>query len=167
MLIVICWNWSCWVVTRSHVNANHTCRWRPFPPVILWLDTVYGPYPVWLFDLHLLPQRYGIGTRTITAIQPSCTVTVRSPKQATFILGNLQTLHIGIGIDLWPLSNILCIYIHTIGHGHQHGDRSGIRIGLKQGMSAAVYKVLWHRQATLIHGNLQSVSALATNSYLW
>ena len=42
MLIAICWNWSCWVVTRSHVNANRTCRRRPFPPVILWLDTVYG-----------------------------------------------------------------------------------------------------------------------------
>ena len=59
------------------------------------------------------------------------------------------------------------IYIHTIGHGHQHGDHSGIGIGLRQGMTAATYKVLQHRQATLIHENLQCVSASATNSYLW
>ena len=75
-------------------------------------------------------------------------------QQATCIHGNLFT-------------NILCIYIHTIGQGHQHGDHSGIGIGLRQGMTAATYKVLWHRQATLIHENFQSVSASAINSYLW
>ena len=49
--------------------------------------------------------------------------------QATFIHGNLRTLHIGIGM------------------------------GLRQGTTAG--------QATLIHENLHSVLALATNSYLW
>ena len=73
--------------------------------------------------------------------------------QASFIHSNLQM-------------NILCIYICTIGHWHQHGDCSSIGISLRQGMSVATYKVLWHRQATLIHENLQSVLASATNSYL-
>ena len=74
--------------------------------------------------------------------------------QATCIHGNLFT-------------NILCIYIHTIGQGHQHGHCRGIGIGLRQGMTVATYKVLQHRQATLICENFQSVLALATNSYLW
>ena len=61
------------------------------------------------------------------------------------------------------------MYIHMYyrTREHQHGDRRGIGIGLRQGMTVATYKVLWHRQATLIHENLQSVSASATNSYLW
>ena len=58
------------------------------------------------------------------------------------------------------------LYIHTIGQGHRHGDRRGIGIGLRQGMTAATYKMLRHRQATLIRENLQCVSASATNSYL-
>ena len=59
------------------------------------------------------------------------------------------------------------LYIRTIGQGHRHGDRRGIGIGLWQGMTAATYKMLRHRQATLIRENLQCVSASATNSYLW
>jgi len=56
----------------------------------------------------------------------------------------------------WLLLNALCIYICTIGHRHPHGQHIGIGISPRHGMSAAKYKVVWHQQATIIHGNLQT-----------
>ena len=51
------------------------------------------------------------------------------------------------------------IYSSQFLHRHMQGHPLSIGIGLRQGMTVG--------QATLIHENLQSVSALATNSYLW
>ena len=58
-----------------------TCEHTPYMPLTA-VSTRHptAGYGIRPFDLHLSPQRYGIGTHTITAVQPSCAVTVHSPK---------------------------------------------------------------------------------------
>jgi hypothetical protein len=61
------------------LNTNRMHHRRPFAPVIVRLNITGKPYCDGRMTRIFCDQRYGIGTRTITAVQPSHTVTVHSP----------------------------------------------------------------------------------------